>query len=638
MQLKIEGKTEHKGFLLKEPAVLNGNILVLTGRNGSGKTRLIESLQNQCSMISIGDEIVNTKDVRLVEQSSLNPSIGSNYNDAQFQTKITGSLQLYDRIKNDLNSPYDQNKSQQYNRMRDSGLDYESLFKLCMSISKTVNKSASELTHDDIILNFEEPLKNVLGMQNISTIFNQYIKRLNKNKYNEWLRTVKGEDVQYWSEEEFFNRFGERPWTIVNKILEDTFDGKFQFIIPDEKSQSYTYQTQLIQTDNHLLVSVEHLSSGEKTLLWLALTLFNSQYYDAEIAHAPKILLIDEPDAFLHPKMVLKMYQALESFKCNFNSIVLISTHSPTTVALAPSNEVFLVENDSISAVEKDSAIAQLLDGVTQISLNPKNRRQVFVESQYDADVYQAIYSKLVHKSNTIDPKISLSFVSSGPKMPKQQLIDKAKQVFDIKDEAILSEFVESINGIGNCVQVIGQVESLVENENNSVRGIIDWDRKNHPSRNVSVLAKDYAYSIENVTLDPVCILLLLHIEKPDIFTMVDVCGSDIHWSDWLKDLDILQESIDDYILCVLGRANKRDSSLRYISGIELFTDSEYLTKNGHDLERLVKEKYPGLNAFCKKGKDGELKYSIVNKSMLNLTKGDFIPSVFEKVLSEVQK
>ncbi|MEC8011361.1 MAG: ATP-binding protein [Pseudomonadota bacterium] len=638
MQLKIEGTKEHKGFLLKEPAVLNGSILVLTGRNGSGKTRLIESLQNQCSMVSIGDEPVNTQDVRLVAQSSLNPSIGSNYNDAQFQTKITASLQLYDRIKNDLNSPYDQNKSQQYNRGRAGGLDYESLFKLCMSISKTINKSASELTHDDIILNFEEPLRNVLGIQNISTIFNQYIKRLNKNQYNEWLRTVKGEDVQYWSEEEFFNRFGERPWTIVNRILDDTFDGKFQFSIPDEQSQSYTYQTQLIQTDNHLPVSVEHLSSGEKTLLWLALTLFNSQYYDAEIAHAPKILLIDEPDAFLHPKMVLKMYQALESFKCNFNSIVLISTHSPTTVALAPSNEVFLVENDSISVVEKDSAIAQLLDGVTQISLNPKNRRQVFVESQYDADVYQAIYSKLVHNSNIIDPKISLSFVSSGPKMPKQQLIDKAKQVLDIKDEAILNEFVESINGIGNCVQVIGQVESLVENENDSVRGIIDWDRKNHPSRNVSVLAKDYAYSIENVTLDPVCILLLLHIERPDSFKMVDVCGSDIHWSDWLKDLDILQESIDRFILCVLGRANKRDSKLRYISGIELLTDSEYLTKNGHDLERLVKEKYPGVNAFCKKGKDGELKYSIVNKSMLNLTKGDFIPSVYEQILSEVQK
>lgn len=638
MQLKIEGKKEHKGFLLKAPAVLNGSILVLTGRNGSGKTRLIESLQNQCSMVSIGDELVNTQDVRLVAQSSLNPSIGSNYNDAQFQAKVTASLQLYDKIKNDLNSPYDQNKSQQFNRGREGGLDYESLFKLCMSISKTINKSASELTHDDIILNFEEPLRNVLGIQNISTIFNQYIKRLNKNQYNEWLRTVKGEDVQYWSEEEFYNRFGERPWTIVNRILDDTFDGKFQFRIPDEHSQSYTYQTQLIQTDNHLPVSVEHLSSGEKTLLWLALTLFNSQYYDAEIAHAPKILLIDEPDAFLHPKMVLKMYQALESFKCNFNSIVLISTHSPTTVALAPSNEVFLVENDSISVVEKDSAIAQLLDGVTQISLNPKNRRQVFVESQYDADVYQAIYSKLVHNSNIIDPKISLSFVSSGPKMPKQQLIDKAKQVFDIKDEEILNEFVESINGIGNCVQVIGQVESLVENENDSVRGIIDWDRKNHPSRNVSVLAKDYAYSIENVTLDPVCILLLLHIEKPDSFKMVDVCGSDMHWSDWLKDLDILQESIDRFILCVLGRANKRDSRLRYISGIELLTDSEYLMKNGHDLEKLVKEKYPGLNAFCKKGKDGELKYSIVSKSMLNLTKGNFIPSIYEQILSEVQK
>ncbi|WP_444994926.1 hypothetical protein [Aliikangiella sp. IMCC44359] len=128
MQLKIEGTKEHKGFLLKEPAVLNGSILVLTGRNGSGKTRLIESLQNQCSMVSIGDELINTQDVRLVAQSSLSPSVGSNYNDAQFQAKITASLQLYDRIKNDLNSPYDQNKSQQYNRGREGGLDYESLF------------------------------------------------------------------------------------------------------------------------------------------------------------------------------------------------------------------------------------------------------------------------------------------------------------------------------------------------------------------------------------------------------------------------------------------------------------------------------------------------------------------------------
>jgi len=51
----------------------------------------------------------------------------------------------------------------------------------------------------------------------------------------------------------------------------------------------------------------------------------------------------------------------------------------------------------------------------------------------------------------------------------------------------------------------------------------------------------------------------------------------------------------------------------------------------------MVKDKYRGLNQFTRKGKDGELKYSIVSKSMINLTNGSFIPSVFESILSSVQ-
>jgi hypothetical protein len=220
--------------------------------------------------------------------------------------------------------------------------------------------------------------------------------------------------------------------------------------------------------------------------------------------------------------------------------------------------------------------------------------------------------------------------------MPKQQIIDKVKQVLGITDESTLNEFVESLNGIGNCVQVVGQVQALVDND--SVRGIIDWDLKNSPSKGVSVLAKGYAYSIENVTLDPICILLLLHIDKASCFTISDICGSDTDWDDWLQDKELLQESVDRYILKILGRKNKQNASLSYVSGVELLTDSEYLSMNGHDLEILVKTKYPELNSYCRKGKDGELKSSIVNKSMVILTNGKFIPRVYEQVLAEVQK
>lgn len=638
MKFKIEGKKEHKGFLLKESVTLDGSILVLTGRNGSGKTRLLESLQNECSISYLNDSLIDKKDIKLVAHASLNPNFGQNYNDTQFQHRITSTLQLYDSIKGDLNKPFDRSKVQVYGRMLEGSIDYESLFKLCVSIGQSLNKNPSELTHDDIILHFEEPLRNILGIQNMSAIANQYIKRLHNNEYNEWRSKEKRSNVKFWSEDEFLNKFGEKPWIVANKILEDTFDGKFLFNIPDEKSQSYSYQAQLIQSENNKPVSIQHLSSGEKTLLWLALTLFNSQYYDSEIAHSPKVLLIDEPDAFLHPKMVLKMYKALDSFKTNFNSIVAISTHSPTTVALAPQEQIYLVENNTISTMEKDGAIAELLDGITQISLNPKNRRQVFVESQYDADVYQAIFSKISFQSKIIDPKISLNFVSSGPKMPEDQLKGKVKQIFNIKNEELLNEFVKSINGVGSCVQVIGQIEALDQNGNETVRGIIDWDIKNNPKSNISVLAYDYAYSIENITLDPICILLLLHLEQPTSFTVESICGESIDWQKWLLNDKLLQSSIDQFILKVLKQVNSKDSKLEYMSGKILLTDSKYLKMNGHKLEQLIKEAYPELRAFSRKGKDGELKLSIVNKSMITYTSGKLIPKVFEHVLADVQK
>jgi len=222
--------------------------------------------------------------------------------------------------------------------------------------------------------------------------------------------------------------------------------------------------------------------------------------------------------------------------------------------------------------------------------------------------------------------------------MPEDQLKGKAKQILNIADEELLNEFAISINGVGSCAQVIGQVEALNQNENETVRGIIDWDIKNNPKSNISVLAYNYAYSIENITLDPICILLLLHLEQPTSFTVESICGKSIDWQEWLLNDKLLQSSIDQFILKVLKQVNSKDSNLEYMSGKILLTDSRYLKMNGHKLEQLIKEEYPELRAFSKKGKDGELQLSIVNKSMITYTSGKFIPKVFETVLADVQK
>lgn len=638
MSIKIIGEKIYNGFLLSESFVHERDLIVLTGKNGSGKTRLIESIQMQMSKVELDGKILTNEEIMVVAQSALNPNFGGGYNDAKYQTKITSSLQLYDQVKNEFDSPLDPNRARNRGGFPEGSIPYESLYRLCVSIAGYLNKPASELTHEEIKMYFEDHVNSVLGFQNVSGICNSYIKRKKLNRFNKYCAEQEGDDVIFLTEDEFLSKFGDKPWILLNQIIKATFNGKFYFTEPDESSESYSYNASLIQSDTSSGVGINALSSGEKTLLWLALTLFNSQYYDEAIVKTPKILLLDEPDAFLHPQMVVKMYQALNSFAMNFKAQILITTHSPTTVALAPENSTYVVSENAIVAVTKDKGVAELLDGVTQISISPENRRQVYVESQYDADIYQVIYSKLLHRSELLDSKISLNFISSGPKMPSQQLKDKAKQILGVNDENLLDEFVESVNGIGNCTQVIGQVEALEQIGNKTVRGVIDWDLKNVGLQSVSVIAEQYAYSIENITLDPICILLMLHIDRPSLFTMEKVCGEEIHWTDWVNDESLLQESVDRFIKKLLGRESNRDKVIEYVSGKTLFTDSEYLYMNGHALEKLIKEKFNSLNAFARSGKDGELKYNIVTKSMINLTNGKFIPSVFEKVLAMVQK
>jgi len=638
MPLIVSGQKDHKGFFLSEPFTHQGNLIVLTGRNGCGKTRLLESIQAGSSCVDLNGEKISNQEIVFVEQAKLIPNFGGVYNDTQFQAKIKATLQLFDNVKQDFDRPLDSEKSLNHGYSRGESLPYEHFYNLCQSIAGYLKKPASELTHSEIKIHFENHIPSILGFQNLSEICNLYIQRKMLNEFNRYRAEQKGFDVAYLSDDNFLMRFKDEPWKILNKIIESTFDNKFIFLEPDEKSESYSYKSDLIQRDTGKSVAVDSLSSGEKTLLWLALTLFNSQYYDKLAIKTPKILLLDEPDAFLHPQMVVKMYRVFEEFSQIFNSRIFITTHSPTTVALAPENSTYIVSENSILPVTKDEGISELLDGVTQISINPENRRQVFVESQYDANVYQSIYLKILHRSKLLDPKISISFVSSGPKMPAQQLKDKVKLILNVVDEDLLEDFVKSVNGVGNCSQVIGQVEALEKMENKTVRGIIDWDLSSKPSKYISVFSPGYAYSIENISLDPICILLLLHTEKPDSFTMNTVCGSDIYWSEWLKNDELLQESVDRFIRTVFGEESNRQAQLTYFSGKKLLTDSRYLKMQGHSLEALVKEKYPALNGFARSGKEGELKHSIVNRSMINLTNGDFIPRVFEEVLSLVQE
>jgi recombinational DNA repair ATPase RecF len=43
--LNVVGEAEYKGFVLRKSFEVEGRIVVLTGKNGVGKTRLLESIK-----------------------------------------------------------------------------------------------------------------------------------------------------------------------------------------------------------------------------------------------------------------------------------------------------------------------------------------------------------------------------------------------------------------------------------------------------------------------------------------------------------------------------------------------------------------------------------------------------------------
>lgn len=617
------------GFSLKNPSTFQNAISVIIGRNGSGKTRFLNSIVNGSCNIELNETILQNSQIKLISSHEFNPNLGQFFEKNRHERSIESICNALKNYKDNLEILI-QDGAANYREV----ISPRAIYMAIKKIANAVEKNPRELTQEDILLHYTEENENIIGHLNVREMFSDYIRKIWQNKYNGFLLTL-GESVPHYNDEEFKEKFGERPWIPLNNILSFIFDGKYHFNPPSETDRTLSEPTDLLD-ESGTIITPPMLSSGENTLLWMALTLFNSQYGKQTLSAAPKLILMDEPDAFLHPKMVDKLFQTLEIFTKNFGVKIILTTHSPTTVALAPNDFIYLIKNNEVSEIDKDSAISELLSGVTQISIDPENRRQVYVESLYDHAIYQLIYDKLVKKSKHLDKKINLTFISSGPKVSKGHIINSAKFV-GIVDEEKLNQLAELINGAGNCTQVEGTVNELIENGNRTVRGVIDWDLKAHDTKFVKVLAKDHCYAIENLIIDPICTLLFLHKKWPTEYPIKDFCEEEVHWSDWIKDEKLLQKSMDYFIFKISGKKNARNTETEYLNGIKLLSDKDYLQIHSKDLPDLAMKEFKRLTSTIGNKKRG-LMYEIAEFSMVHETNGDLIPVQFETIFKALQE
>jgi ABC-type Mn2+/Zn2+ transport system ATPase subunit len=396
---------------------------------------------------------------------------------------------------------------------------------------------------------------------NFGRLFAAYRELELRNKTNFYNKTIKGEAVEYLEEAKFQEIYGVPPWEFVNTVLAQAAL-PFAFSAPPELDH-FTPILKHLQLDIPLPFS--SLSSGEKILISFAFCLYQAKDGRQQSVY-PKVLLFDEIDAPLHPAMSKHVLDVItEILVGKYGIKIIATTHSPTTVALAPEDSLYTLERGEpgLHKVSKDQALKILTVGLPSLSISLEDRRQVFVEGNSDYLVYSALYETI---KNQVSGPVSLQFIAAGVKD------QGSNQVFN-----------------SGCETVRKLVHELEQGGNKSVYGLLDWDGKNESSRRIFVLADKMANGLENVILNPISLLMLITQDHKDRLGQVGL-AMDLTFSS-LSNLPEceLQPFVDKLCGILLGD-DSAGAMVEVARGIQV--PSRLLMMDDHEYERLVLDKF----------------------------------------------
>ena len=486
-----------------------------------------------------------------------------------------------------------------------------SYYSIIASALQQTGKTIEELDQEDIkeVTPLYTNLVQDIFQQNFSAIFKRYSDRYDDNVYNEFLKTVKKKNKKFLSNKQFINKYGTPPWEFVNRIFEEANIG-YTITDPIENDRDMQYFFRLVNKSNGAIVNFSDLSSGEKVLMSLTLALYNTKL---DIAF-PKLLLLDEPDAPLHPSMAKQLLRVIEEVFVNEKNVkVIMTTHSPSTIAMAPEESLFIMqkENPRLIKKSKEQIMKLLTEGIPSFSIYADNRRQVFVESDIDVTFYTKIYDKLKKR---IQNDKSLYFISSGM----------------IKGNT------------GNCDQVKSIVNTLTQSGNQTIFGVIDWDKKNYGNDKIFILGLLVRYSLENYIYDPIILANFLLREvivtKLDFQLSEDDSLLDFRFYSEEKLQNIINLITSKIALNIETEISASTTKVYYVNGKSLDVPTWYLQAPGHPLEKAILKTYPKLiNKFRDKtnnpvNSDNKIAISAEDKmtSTGNRIKEEIINKVFE--------
>ena len=301
------------------------NLIVLAGVNGSGKTRVLESIRYWFEMFrskAVNVELFYEENEREVLESLMN-SEGL----TEIEKEMQKEIEYTDCLRNIKFYNYDYRHNKTENRNYNSKIISKSFEKL---------KIFPKLIYVPTEINFEEIKKaqtnlkkeyrfiNIVDSYEIKDIPSYIATRISKVANEEENLTM--------------GQVRKKVFAEINGIFEILeLDVKLSEISKDENSMP-------IFTDSSgKKFGINELSSGEKQLFLRTLAI-------KMLEPENSIIMIDEPELSLHPKWQQKIVDVYR--KIGRNNQIILATHSPHILGSVEKENIILLEKNKNGIVE----------------------------------------------------------------------------------------------------------------------------------------------------------------------------------------------------------------------------------------------------------------------------------------------
>ena len=330
IQLKLNEK--YKSFDANFETEFEGNLIILSGVNGSGKSQLIN--------IIYGENGVDANSG--MARKDLNRTIVIDGNQINWKNielrSFKDNISLPEIIKSSSHS-FNTAVDQAYNEYKKNGLNHLYNAHFSSSIEKA-QKILGDIYDPNTRNITEDKFKNILRDANyIWEQDNVFTDTIGNVFFSHASKIAQGQQNAGKQDGPAFDplTLGIAPWNELNELfkilkIEYKFKDNFEIKHGDLTETPRLFQINsignLIEEESRHL---KDLSDGEKAIISLCFTSLKKINIDDK-----KILLLDEFDATLNPSLIEALFKVIKKYFIDNGLVVIMSTHSPATISLAP--------------------------------------------------------------------------------------------------------------------------------------------------------------------------------------------------------------------------------------------------------------------------------------------------------------